>query len=122
MTCLDDFCRDVRSTLDDCSHLLKPFDGFLHQKYTCMESAIYTESTRYTILTHTHTHTDRTVNSAETGMNQFFITTLSTDVLPQMPFIMQILNGKTSFYQARCKTTLQGTLLITHYLKHFNSK
>lgn len=46
------------------------------------------------------------VNSSESGPDQFFITTLSTTVLPQMPFIRQILNRKCLIYQTGCKNPL----------------
>lgn len=49
------------------------------------------------------THPDKAANSAKTGLNRFFITTLSSSATPSMPFIMQILNGICLIYQAcRC--------------------
>lgn len=48
-----------------------------------------------------HTHPDKAANSIKTGLNRFFITTLSSSAAPSMPFIMQILNGICLIYQAR---------------------
>lgn len=48
-----------------------------------------------------YTHPDKAANSSKTGLNRFFITTLSSSAAPSMPFIMQILNGICLIYQDR---------------------
>ena len=98
------------------AHVCWPRSSISYQKYThsfndttCIHSAS----------PEPHARTDKSVNSFETGLYWFFITTLSAVVLPQMPFIMQILNGVCLIYQAWWKKHSAGNIINNTLSKAF---
>lgn len=85
--------------------------GFLYRKYTL--------SLNNTTRLHIHSldpHKHTNACTDKTGLNQFFIITLSAAVVPQMPFIMQILNGICLIYQAWCKKAHSAGSIINNTL------
>lgn len=109
----------MRSTLNDCPHLLNLTVAFcVGNKHACGAFHSIMQQ-KCAFKGGSLPHTDKTLNSTETGLNQFFITTLSAAVLPQMPFIMQILNGKRLIYQAWCKNHSAGNIINNALSKTF---